>query len=157
MKNLLSIMSISVTAFVMMVVAGCGQGAGNIPSGSTGPTTSPGTSREQVTTAEQTTYVEMHGLQCRSAAMDAAILDYAVGAKGEKASPVELTQDEFSKSVEEGDTVEIADRQEGPNVRTVRVVRDRRVVALIKYRRAGAGWLLESYEACADANIKPNF
>jgi hypothetical protein len=154
MKDLLSM---AVPAFVMMVVVGCGQGAGNTPSGSTGPTTSPGTSREQVTTAEQTTYVETNGLQCRSSAMDAAILDYAVGAKGENANPVELTQDEFSKSIEEGDTVEIADRQEGPNLRTVRVIRDGRVVAHITYRRGGEGWLLESYEACADSNIKPNF
>ncbi len=157
MKDLLSILIMAVTAFVMMVVVGCGQGAGNTPSGSTGPTTSPGTSGEQVTTAEQTTYVEMHGLQCRSAAMDAAVLDYAVGAKGEKANPVELTRGEFSKSIVEGDTVEIAGRQEGPNVTTVRVVRDGRVVAHITYRRTGGGWLLESYEACAEANIKPNF
>jgi hypothetical protein len=80
--------------------------------------------------------------------MNAAILDYIVRAKG--ASPVELTQDEFSKRIEEGDTVEIANRQEDPNVRTVRVVRDGRVVALITYGRVGGGWLLESYEACAD-------
>jgi hypothetical protein len=32
----------------------------------------------------------------------------------------------------------------------VRVVRDGRVVALITYGRVGGGWLLESYEACAD-------
>jgi hypothetical protein len=132
----------------MMVVVGCDQGTSNTPFGSTDLTTSPGTSSEQVTTAEQTTYVALNGLQCRSRKMNAAILDYIVRAKG--ASPVELTQDEFSKRIEEGDTVEIANRQEDPNVRTVRVVRDGRVVALITYGRVGGGWLLESYEACAD-------
>ena len=147
---------IAVTGFVMMVVVGCAQGAGNTPSGSTDLSTSAGRSVERATT-EQTTYVEMHGLQCRSGDMNAAIFDYAVGAKGEKASPVELAQGDFSKSIEEGDTVEIADRPEGTHMRTVRVVRDGRVVALIKYRRVGGGWVLESYEACADSNIKANF
>jgi hypothetical protein len=134
----------------MMVVVGFDQGNSNTPFGSTDLTTSSGTSREQVTTAEQTTYVALNGLQCRSRKMNAAILDYIVRAKGARASPVELTQDEFSKRIEEGDTVEIANRQEDPNVRTVRVVRDGRVVALITYGRVGGGWLLESYEACAD-------
>jgi hypothetical protein len=147
----------AVTGFVMMVVVGCGQGAGNTPAGSTDLTTSPGRSGERATTTEQPNYVEMHGLQCRSGAMNAAIFDYAVGAKGEKASSVELAQGDFSKSIEEGDTVEIADRPEGTHMRTVRVVRDGRVVALIKYRRVGGGWVLESYEACADSNIKANF
>jgi hypothetical protein len=148
---------IAVSGFVMMVVVGCGQGGGNTPSGSTDLTTSAGRSGERATTTEQPTYVEMHGLQCRSDAMNAAIFDYAVGAKGEKASPVELAQGDFSKSIEEGDTVEIADRPEGTHMRTVGVVRDGRVVALIKYRRVGGGWVLESYEACADSNIKANF
>jgi hypothetical protein len=138
-------------------VVGCGQGAGNTPSGSTGPTTSPGTSREQVTTAEQTTYVEMYGLQCRSGDLDAVVFDGAT--KGEKASPVELAQRDFSKSIEESDTLEIADRQEqGPYIFwTVSVVRDGRVVGLIQYRRVGEGWVLDGYRACADSNIKPNF
>ena len=148
---------IAVTGFVMMVVVGCAQGAGNTPSSSTDLTTSPGRSGEQATTAEQPTYVEMHGLQCRSSSMNAAVFDYAVGAKGEKASPVELARGDFSKSIEEGDKVEIADRPEGTHMRTVRVVRDGRVVALIKYRRVGGGWVLDSYEACADSNIKANF
>ena len=78
-------MIIAVTGFVMMVVVGCGQGAGNTPSGSTDLTTSAGSSGERATT-EQSTYVEMHGLQCRSGDMNAAIFDYAVGAEGEKAS-----------------------------------------------------------------------
>jgi hypothetical protein len=142
---------IAVTGFVMMVVVGCGQGAGNTPSGSTDPTTSPGSSGERVTT-EQPTYVEMHGLQCRSGDMNAAIFDYAAGAKGEKASPVELAQGDFSKSIEEGDTVEIAHRPEGTHMRTVRVVRDGRVVALMFYKEGidNGGWLLDSYEACAE-------
>ena len=41
----------------------------------------------------------------------------------------------------------------GEELRTVRVVRDGRVVALIHYkegRGSGGGWLLDSYEACAE-------
>lgn len=148
---------LAVTGFVILVVVGCAQGAGNTPSGSTDLTTSAGKSGEQATTTEEPTYVEMHGLQCRSSAMNAAIFDYAAGAKGENASPVELAQGDFSKTIEEGDKMEIADRPEGPHMRTVRVVRDGRVVALIKYRRVGGGWVLDSYESCADSNIKANF
>jgi hypothetical protein len=47
----------------------------------------------------------------------------------------------------------MAERPEGPNVRTVGVVRDGRVVALIHYKEglgSGGGWLLDSYEACAE-------
>ncbi len=148
---------IAVTGFMMMIVVGCAQGAGNTPSGSTDLTTSPGSSGERATTTEEPTYVEMHGLQCRSSAMNAIVFDYAAGAKGEKSSPVELAQGDFSKSIEEGDKVEIADRPEDPHMRTVRVIRDGRVVALIKYRRLGGGWVLDSYESCADSNIKANF
>jgi len=84
---------------------------------------------------------------------------YAQGI-GEKASPVEQARRRFSKRIKEGDTVEITDDQRGPTVgyygeqlRTVRVVRDGRVVALIHYkegRSSGGGWLLDSYEACAE-------
>ena len=56
--------------------------------------------------------------------------------------------------------MEIANGQGGPTVgyygeelRTVRVVRDGRVVALMhckEGRGAGGGWLLDSYEACGE-------
>ena len=86
-----------------------------------------------------------------------AVFDYVQGI-GEKASPVEQARCRFSKRIEEGDKVEIAERQGAPKVRTVGVVRDGRVVALIKYHRGtGGGWLPDSYEACADSNVKANF
>ena len=143
-----------------MVVVGCAQGAANAPSGSTDLTTSPGRSGEQATTAEQTTtYTEMRGLECPEYSQEGAVFDYAQGI-GEKASPVEQARRRFSKRIEEGDTVEIADDQGGTTVgyygeelRTVRVVRDGRVVALMHYkegRGAGGGWLLDYYEACGE-------
>ncbi len=135
-------------ASVMMVVAGCGQDAGNTPSGSADLTTSPGRSGERATTAEQT--ASDNGLECPGGMGVGGFFDYAPGAKGEKANPVELARRDFSKQIDEGDTVEIADRPRGRNARTVRVVRDGRVVALIEYRRAGGGWLQDHYEACAN-------
>jgi hypothetical protein len=87
-----------------------------------------------------------------------AIFDYGrpIGAK---ASPVEQARRRFSKRIEEGDKVEIAERQGDPTagyygeeLRTVRVVRDGRVVALMFYKEAieNGGWLLDSYEACTE-------
>jgi hypothetical protein len=160
---------IAVTGLVMTVVVGCGQGAGNTPSGSTERTTSPGRSGEQATTPEQTASIyripvekqEYRGggvLECREDSTVGAVFDYAQGI-GEKVSPVEQTRRRFSRRIEEGDRVEIAERQGGPTagyygeeLRTVRVVRDGRVVALMFYKEGidGGGWLLDSYEACAE-------
>ena len=89
-------------------------------------------------------------MECADKRTKGAVYDYALGI-GEKASPVEQTRRKFSKRIEEGDKVEISERQGAPKVRTVGVVRDGRVVALIKYRRGtGGGWLPDSYEACAE-------
>ena len=151
---------IAVTGFVMMVVVGCAQGAGSAPSGSTHLTTSAGRSGEQATTAEQTTtHTGTGGLECPENGREGAIFDYALGI-GEKASPLEQARRRFSKRIEEGDKVEIANDQGGSTVgyygeelRTVRVVRDERVVALMHYKEGrgrGGGWLLDSYEACGE-------
>ncbi len=75
------------------------------------------------------------------------VVDYAPGAKGEKANPVELARRDFSKNIEEGDEV-VPERDRNPG--TVRVIRDGRVVAVIEYRRAGGGWLYDHYDACSD-------
>jgi hypothetical protein len=98
-------------------------------------------------------------LQCPEYAWVSAVFDFAQGI-GEKASPVEQARRRFSKRIEKGDTVEIADDLGGPTegyygeeLRTVRVVRDGRVVALIFYKEAlegGGGWLLDSHEACGE-------
>jgi hypothetical protein len=94
-------------------------------------------------------------LQCPDYSTVGAVFDYALGT-GEKASPVEQARRRFSKHIEEGDKVEIADRPGGPNKRTVRVVRDGRVVALIYYSRGtGGGWLLKSYDACSEFSPPP--
>jgi hypothetical protein len=97
-------------------------------------------------------------LQCPDYSTVGAVFDYALGT-GEKASPVEQARRRFSKHIEEGDKVEIAERQGDPTagyygeeLRTVRVVRDGRVVALMFYKEGidNGGWLLDSYEACAE-------
>ncbi len=89
-------------------------------------------------------------LECPSGMAVSGLLDYAPGAEGEKASPVELARRDFSEQIEEGDDVGLAAATRyGGAVKTVRVVRNGRIVALIDYQRAGAGWLRGSYEACA--------
>src|SRR5215216_8167024 len=160
---------IAVTGFVMMVVVGCAQGAANAPSGSgERETTAEQMIAEQTTSfyripVPEVTYSNGGGrgggvLECADERTKGAVYDYALGI-GEKASPVEQARRRFSKRIEEGDTVEIAERQGDPTVgyygealKTVRVVRDGRVVALMFYKEGidSAGrWLLDSYEACA--------
>jgi hypothetical protein len=93
----------------------------------------------------------LHGAACPSGIWVAGFTDYVMGAKGKKGTPVEVARREFSKKIEEGDTVEIADRSKGQNAKaTVRVIREGQVVARIEYRRAGGGWLQDYYEACND-------
>jgi hypothetical protein len=139
---------------VMSVVAlvsslGCAQGAGDAPSDSREQTTSLGESSEQPTTTTEDTV--LHGLECPTDMAVVGFKDYVMGAKGKKGNPVEVARREFSKKIEEGDTVEIADRTRGQNAKaTVRVIREGRVVARIEYRRAGGGWLQAYYEACGD-------
>jgi hypothetical protein len=161
---------IAVTGFVMMVLVGCGKGAGNTPTSSTDLTTSPGRTGERATTSEQTTSIyripvqeqEYRGggvLECADKRTKGAVFDYALGI-GEKVSPVEQTRRRFSKRIEEGDKVEIAEHLGGPStgyygeqLRTVRVVRDGRVVALMFYKEgqgSKGGWLLDSYESCGE-------
>jgi hypothetical protein len=167
------LMIIAVTGFVMVMV-GCAQGAGNAPSGSTPSSstdlaTSPEARESERTTAEQSTSFyripvqeqEYRGggvLECADKRTKGAVFDYALGI-GEKVSPVEQTRRRFSKRIEEGDKVEITEHLGGPStgyygeqLRTVRVVRDGRVVALMFYKEGidNGGWLLDSYEACAE-------
>jgi hypothetical protein len=74
---------------------------------------------------------------------------YAPGAKGEKGNPVDMTRRRFSEEIEEGDVVEVAGYPESRGERTVRVVREGRVVAVIEYLRESGGWLGGGYSACA--------
>ena len=73
---------------------------------------------------------------------------YAAGAKGKKGDPVELTRRAFSDEIEDGDAVEPAGYPEGRGNRTVRIVRDGKVVATVEYFGAGGGWLQDNYTAC---------
>jgi hypothetical protein len=154
-----------VTAFVMMVVVGCAQGAGNTPSGSTGPTTSPGTSGEQLTTAERTSasssvrmpvyaYGNTDVLECLQGATVGGG-DLIMEKVRSEADLVEHARRSFSKRIEQGDTVELVGSTEGTDrgeLRKVRVVRGGRVVALFYYPEAyrGEGWALEYYEWCSE-------
>jgi hypothetical protein len=98
-------------------------------------------------------------LECTDRRTDGAIYDHA-RATGEKASPVEQTRRCYSERIEEGDIVEIADDLGGPSkgyygeeLKTVRVVRDGRAVALVFNKEGlegGGGWLLDSYESCGE-------
>jgi hypothetical protein len=162
MKDLLIV---GVTAFVIMVVVGCAQGAGNTPSGSTGPTTSPGTSGEQLTTAERTSaslfvrmtvyaYGHTDVLECLQGATEGGGDQHMEKVRSE-AGLVEHARRSFSKRIEEGDTVELVGSTEGTDrgeLRKVRVVRGGRVVALFYYPEAyrGGGWALEYYEWCSE-------
>jgi hypothetical protein len=144
---------IAVTGFVI-VAARCGQGTGNTSSGSTEPTTSPGspgaTSAEQTSSFYRIPVSSHHGvLECADRSTNGAVYDHAKGI-GEKASPGEQTRRRFSRRIEEDDKVEIADDLGGPNkgyygeeLKTVRVLRDGRVVAPCSTRRVskaeGAG------------------
>jgi len=73
---------------------------------------------------------------------------YAPGVKGERGNPVEITRRSFSDHIRDGDTVELAGYPKSQEYRTVRVVRDGRVVATVAYVREGRGWLQDHYEAC---------
>ena len=73
---------------------------------------------------------------------------YALGGGGKKGDPVEITRRSFSDHIRDSDTVELAGYPESKEHRTVRVVRDGRVVAAVVYFREGKGWLQDHYEAC---------
>jgi hypothetical protein len=109
-------------------------------------------------------------LECREDSRVGAVFDYARGV-GKPASPVEQARRRFSERIEAGDSVEVAsDLGEdtvgyyGEELRTVRVVRDGRVVALITTKRVaaaeGAGsWAPTRHAASssrASANLTPS-
>jgi hypothetical protein len=75
--------------------------------------------------------------------------DFAPGAEGKEADPVEQTRRDFSGQIRNADGVGLSTTPQRGDQRTVRVVREGRTVALIVYRRAGGGWLRDSYDACA--------
>jgi hypothetical protein len=74
---------------------------------------------------------------------------YTPGAKEEKADPVVITRHRFSEEIESGDVVEVVGYPESEDQRSVRVVRQGRVVAVVGYFRESGGWLGSGYSACA--------
>jgi len=114
-------------------------GRGQHPSDSTDLTTSAGRSDERTTS-----YQAYDEVLSTSYSTVEAEFDYALR-KGQKASPVEQARRRFLKRIEEDDTVELAERPRAPNKWTVVVVRDGRLVALVKYHGGrGRGWILQS-------------
>ena len=98
-------------------------------------------------TGEKTTFD--NGLECPGGMAVSGIGDFAPGAEGKEADPVEQTRRAFSGQIREGDRVGLSTTPQRGDQRTVRVVREGRTVALIVYRHAGGGWLMDSYDACA--------
>ena len=98
-------------------------------------------------TGEETTFD--NGLECPGGMAVSGIGGFAPGAEGKEADPVEQTRRAFSGQIREGDGVGLSTTPQRGDQRTVRVVREGRTVALIVYRRAGGGWLRNSYDACA--------
>ena len=86
------------------------------------------------------------------AAVSAATLDYAAGARGPAGDPVDVARDQIT-GLRAGDEV-------GPagyvarDSKKVRVVRDGTVIAVGNYHPDGAGgWLLGEIETCSDAGL----
>ena len=98
-------------------------------------------------TGEETTFDD--GLECPGGMAVSGTSDYAPGAEGKEASPAEQTRRAFSGQIRQGDRVGLSTTPQRGDQRTVRVAREGRTVALVVYRRAGGGWLRDSYDACA--------
>lgn len=87
-------------------------------------------------------------LECEGGRSVSGMAQFAPGVKGERGDPVEIARRAFSKKIKDDDTVELAGYPKSTEHRTVRVVRDGRVVANVVYNRDGKGWLQDHYEAC---------
>jgi hypothetical protein len=87
-------------------------------------------------------------LECEGGMAVSGGPQYAPGIKGKRGNLVEIIRRSFSNQIKDGDTVEFAGYTESRDYRTVRVVRDGRVIAKVVYFREGEGWLQDHYEAC---------
>ena len=87
-------------------------------------------------------------LECKGGMAVSGGPQYAAGVKGKRGDLVEITRRSFSDHVRDGDQVKLAGYTESRDYRTVRVVRDGRVIAIVVYGREGKGWLQDRYEAC---------
>lgn len=70
---------------------------------------------------------------------------------GRDETPVEQTREFFSDQLKPGDTVELAGYPERKRHKTVRVVRDGTVLAVVEYPwGSGGSWYQDGYSACAE-------
>ena len=68
----------------------------------------------------------------------------------QQGTPVEIFRRSNVDSLKEGDTVEIAGNTRSPHEKTVRVVRDGRVIAKAHYLEFSTGWMEATDESCAE-------
>ncbi|HEX6710137.1 MAG TPA: hypothetical protein VF068_07370 [Rubrobacter sp.] len=87
-------------------------------------------------------------LECEGGMAVSGGPQYAPEIKGKGGDLDKITRRSFSNQIKDGDTVEFAGYTESRDYRTVRVVRDGRVIAKVVYFREGEGWLQDHYEAC---------
>lgn len=73
---------------------------------------------------------------------------YGPGTEAAKGNPVDITRRALKGRLREGDVVESAGYPEATGYRTVRVVRERRVIATSGYFREGGGWFPDASSNC---------
>ena len=88
-------------------------------------------------------------LECRGGMAVGGGPQYAAGAEGKKGDVVEMVRRGLSDRLREGDTVELAGYPKSRDSRTVRVVREGRVVAAVVFFADSGGWLEDSTSNCA--------
>ncbi len=88
-------------------------------------------------------------LECKGHTAVGGGPQYSSGSEGEKGDPVELVRRHLSDRLRKDDTVESAGYPESSDHRSVRVVRDGRVVATVSFIRDSGGWLEDSTSNCA--------
>lgn len=87
-------------------------------------------------------------LECEGGMAVSGGPQYAPGVKGKRGGLVEITRRSFANQIRDGDTVELAGYTESRDNRTVRIVREGRVIATVAYTGGEEGWLQDHYEAC---------
>jgi len=88
-------------------------------------------------------------LECKGGVAVGGGPQYAAGAAGKRGDPVEMVRRGLSDRLREGDTVELAGYPKSGDSKTVRVVRDGRVVARVVFFADSGGWLEDSASNCA--------
>jgi hypothetical protein len=87
-------------------------------------------------------------LECEGGMAVSGGPQYAPEVKGKRGDLIEISRRSFSDHIRDGDKVELAGYPQSRHYRTVRVVRDGRVIATVVYIGEGKGWLQDHYEAC---------